>query len=226
MQNTRSTLYKCVVAHGIDTDDTEANIIKPTNISYWTFGDICGKRMNSCSARFGYEHKTGKVKYVRMAIDFSTVPPGTGDGDGYTSVPAVTIGTSWTADMTLAVGDYVANGDYHYKVTVSDGQAGATAPTHTESAVTHHGVRYKFWGVRATCTATRGGTGGDHIIEYDLTTTQGEVGGTGYNYIPVVTVAAPAGTPAEQAYAIAHVNLNTTQSINLPFGGFPGSALF
>ena len=64
-------------------------------------------------------------------------------------------------------------------------------------------------------------------MSYTLTTTQSEIGGTGYDYIPEVTVAAPTGTaPQVQAYAIAHVNLNTTQSINLPFGGFPGSALF
>jgi hypothetical protein len=161
-----------------------------------------------------------------MAIDFSTVPPDRGFGDGYSSAPVVTIGTPWTANMTIAVGDKVTNGDYHYNVTVSDGTAGTTAPTHTESAVTHDGVRYKFLGVKATCTAVLGGPGGDRVMTYTLTTTQSEIGGTGYDYIPVVTVAAPTGSPALTAEAIAHVNLNTTQSVNLPFGGFPGSALF
>ncbi len=60
-----------------------------------------------------------------------------------------------------------------------------------------------------------------------MTTTLSLVGGSGYNYIPVVTVGAPTGSGTQtQAYAGAYVNLNTTQSVDLPFGGFPGSALF
>ena len=228
MQNTRSTLYKCVVAHAIATTDTEANIIKPTNISYWTFGDICGKRLNSCATRFGFEGNSETVKSIRKQWDHTVNPPTNGAGDGYSSAPDVTVGTTWTANVELEVGDYIAYGNYHYQVTASDGQAGTTAPTHTSGEQAHDGVTYNFLGVRATATANLGvGGNSDKVVTYTLTTTLSLVGGSGYNYIPVVTVGAPTGSGTQtQAYAGANVNLNTTQSVDLPFGGFPGSALF
>ena len=228
MQNTRSTLYKCVVAHAIATTDTEANIIKPTNISYWTFGDICGKRLNSCATRFGFEGNSETVKSIRKQWDHTVTPPSNGKGDGYSSAPDVTVGTTWTANVELEVGDYIAYGNYHYQVTASDGQAGTTAPTHTSGEQAYDGVTYNCLGVRATATANLGvGGNSDKVVTYDLTTTLSLVGGSGYNYIPVVTVGAPTGSGTQtQAYAGANVNLNTTQSVDLPFGGFPGSALF
>ncbi len=228
MQNTRSTLYKCVVAHAIATTDTEVNIIKPTNISYWTFGDICGKRLNSCATRFGFEGNSETVKSIRKQWDHTVTPPSNGAGDGYSSAPDVTVGTTWTANVELEVGDYIAYGNYHYQVTASDGQAGTTAPTHTSGEQAYDGVTYNCLGVRATATANLGvGDNSDKVVTYDLTTTLSLVGGSGYNYIPVVTVGAPTGSGTQtQAYAGANVNLNTTQSVDLPFGGFPGSALF
>ena len=228
MQNTRSTLYKCVVAHAIATTDTEANIIKPTNISYWTFGDICGKRLNSCATRFGFEGNSETVKSIRKQWDHTVTPPSNGAGDGYSSAPDVTVGTTWTANVELEVGDYIAYGNYHYQVTASDGQAGTTPPTHTSAEQSYDGVTYNCLGVRATATANLGvGGNSDKVVTYDLTTTLSLVGGSGYNYIPVVTVGAPTGSGTQtQAYAGANVNLNTTQSVDLPFGGFPGSALF
>ena len=200
------------------------------NISYWTFGDICGKRLNSCATRFGFEGDSEIVKNIRMEWDTSVDPPKNGQGDGYASAPAVTVGTTWTANVELEVGDNIAYGDYHYRVTVSDGQAGTTAPTHTSgvAAPGGDGVTYKFLGVRATATANLGVSAkADKVVTYTMTTTQSLVGGSGYDYVPAVTVGAPDGDePRLQAYAGARVNLNTTQSVDLPFGGFPGSALF
>ena len=55
LQATRETLYKCITAHAVAATDDADDIIRPTNISYWEFGDVCGKRLNSCAIRFGHE---------------------------------------------------------------------------------------------------------------------------------------------------------------------------
>ena len=47
LQATRVTLYKCKTAHSIAVNDSGDDIIRPTNISYWEFGDVCGKRLTS-----------------------------------------------------------------------------------------------------------------------------------------------------------------------------------
>lgn len=54
IQNTRNTLYRCITAHSISTSDTIDDLIRPTNITYWELGDVCGKRLTSCKKRFGF----------------------------------------------------------------------------------------------------------------------------------------------------------------------------
>jgi len=90
IQGCRNTLYKCKVAHTILSTDSIDDLIKPTNISYWDFGDICGKRLSSCSKRFAHVANSGSVDVVH--IKTLTGAAGTGvlqQGSGYTSVPTV-----------------------------------------------------------------------------------------------------------------------------------------
>ena len=42
LQLTRRTLFRCIAAHSIATSDSVDDLIRPTNISYWKRGDICG----------------------------------------------------------------------------------------------------------------------------------------------------------------------------------------
>ena len=243
MQNTRKTLYKCITAHNIAEDDSEAEIIKPTNISYWEFGDICGKRMNSCAVRYGYEPSIGGIKSVTVALDAGADEPydwkvGVGAGYDINDPPTaanggVKIGPDWAQNTvyTTTVGDNnnAAYGNYHYVVT-SGGTAGATPPTHTGvgDEVEYNGtVTFKCLGLRAKYDAVV--TGGSGQIK---TYTQ-VVAGSGYSSgvdIDVTIVAPPdpaaIGNVRTTAQAKAEINVNTTRSVDVPFGGFPGSALY
>ena len=44
-QVTRTTLYRCITAHTILQVDSADDLILPTNISYWEFGDVCERRV-------------------------------------------------------------------------------------------------------------------------------------------------------------------------------------
>jgi len=239
MQNTRKTLYKCITAHNIAEDDSEAEIIKPTNISYWEFGDVCGKRMNSCAIRYGYEPFIGGIKSVTIALDGEDTNDWTaGVGAGYdASDPptaangGVKIGPDWAQSTayTTTVGDNnnAAYGNYHYVVT-SGGTAGATPPTHTGvgDEVEYNGtVTFKCLGLRAKYDAVV--TTASGIIKTYTEVTAGSGYSSGVDID--VTVAAPDGYPGtgkERAQAKAEIQMNTTRSVDLPFGGFPGSALY
>jgi lambda family phage minor tail protein L len=163
----RNTLYKCKVAHTIATSDSADALIKPTNITYWERGDICGKRLQSCADRFGFNPAQGKVISAAPVIQIST-----GNiriGSGYTSAPTVT---------------------------VSGGG-----------------------GSGAAITANLGtGANSDKVVSYTVTN-----GGSGYTSEPTLTVSGGGGTGA---YARANVSLLARNKKNLPFGGFPGAALY
>jgi len=243
MQNTRKTLYKCITEHSILTTDSEAEIIKPTNISYWEFGDICGKRMNSCAVRYGYEPFIGGIKSVTVALDAGADEPydwkvGVGAGYDINDPPTaanggVKIGPDWAQNTayTTTVGDNnnAAYGNYHYVVT-SGGTAGATPPTHSgvgDEVEYNNTVTFKCLGLRAKYDAVV--TGGSGQIK---TYTQ-VVAGSGYSSgVDIdVTIAAPPdpaaiGNVRTTAQAKAEINVNTTRSVDVPFGGFPGSALY
>ena len=242
MQNTRKTLYKCITEHSILTTDSEAEIIKPTNISYWEFGDVCGKRMNSCAIRYGYEPFIGGIKSVTIALDagsdINDWTAGVGAGYDASDPPTaanggVKIGPDWAQNTayTTTVGDNnnAAYGNYHYVVT-SGGTAGATPPTHSgvgDEVEYNNTVTFKCLGLRAKYDAVV--TGGSGQIK---TYTQ-VVAGSGYSSgVDIdVTIAAPPdpaaiGNVRTTAQAKAEINVNTTRSVDLPFGGFPGSALY
>lgn len=55
-------------------------------------------------------------------------------------------GQAWAADMTLEAGDTVVSGGNVYLVILSDGQAGSTAPTTTNSIEVLGGVSYMYIG--------------------------------------------------------------------------------
>ena len=164
VQATRLTLYKCKVAHTLSTSDSADDIVKPTNISYWEFGDICGKRLNSCAIRYGHEPNGRGVSKVSLTDVTTGVQM---QGSGYTSAPAISFtgggGSGATATATVSGGKVT-------KITV-------TAP------------------------------------------------GSGYTSNPTVVIN-NTGTNGSGATAFATVNTQGTRNVDLPFGGFPGAALY
>ena len=161
VQATRLTLYKCKVAHTLSTSDSADDIVKPTNISFWEFGDVCGKRLNSCAIRYGHEpHGTGIRKI--SVTDGNGIVMG---GSGYTSAPTVTI--------------------------TGGGGSGATA-----TASISGGAVFKV------------------VVNNP---------GTDYTSVPTIGFTGGGGSGAT---AIAYINTRYTRNVDLPFGGFPGAALY
>jgi len=161
VQATRVTLYKCTTAHSIATSDDADDIIKPTNISYWEFGDVCGKRLNSCAIRYGHEPALGKV--ARVKIDM--VNGVAGGGSGYSSATVAFSGGGAGVTTTAAA-----------NATVSGGKV-------AKVTLTNHGV--------------------------------------GYTTVPTVTISGD----GSGATATAELGRDT-RNVGLPFGGFPGAALY
>jgi len=157
LQLTRVTLYKCITAHSIAASDSVDDIIKPTNISFWEFGDVCGKRLNSCAIRYG--HNPAGTGVTSVIVDKAA--GAVGGGSGYSAVPAVTFS--------------------------GGGGSGAAA-----TAV----------------------IGGGKVTAINIT-----AHGTGYTSAPTVAVAG-------NATATAQINNRGTRNVSLPFGGFPGAALY
>ena len=166
IQGCRPTLYKCITAHSITTGDSIDDLVKPTNVSYWEFGDVCGKRLSSCAKRFGHVANSGSV----IAVHIKDVNGVLAQGDGYSSAPTVII-----ADPTS--------------------------------------------GTTATATAV---LTGDKVLKFTINEK-----GSGYDENPTVTIAAPTGSGTQvTALAEARVRFQATDNVNLPFGGFPGAALY
>ena len=88
---------------------------------------------------------TGKVTAISI----------TNPGNGYTSVPTVTIGSTWQANTNYPVGSQVFNGNNVYTV-MTAGTTTATPPTHTtgtsNAAIT--GIPFQYAGIKATGIAT------------------------------------------------------------------------
>lgn len=76
-------------------------------------------------------------------------------GNGYTSIPTITIGNAWKAGVEYAVNTQVFHGSNLYTVTVK-GTSTVTPPTHTTGASsgTVTGAVFTYAGIRATATAT------------------------------------------------------------------------
>ena len=109
LQATRVTLYKCITAHSLGETDAADDIIRPTNISYWEFGDVCGKRLTSCAKRYGHEPaNVGGNGVTNVIVNKSN--NAAGGGSGYSSAPTVvfnntgTNGSGATATATVAGG--------------------------------------------------------------------------------------------------------------------------
>ena len=137
-QATRRTLYRCKVAHTLTTSDALDDIIRPTNVSYWEFGDVCGKRLESCSIRYGHNPVTGTSLLALGPKVTGSV--NNGKGSGYSSAPTVTIGApdaglssdvQATATAILGTGAY-AGQIIRYSIT-NRGFGYTTAPTVTVS---------------------------------------------------------------------------------------------
>ena len=107
IQGCRPTLYKCITAHSITTGDSIDELIRPNNISYWEFGDVCGKRLNSCAVRFGHVD-TGSVDVIHVKMTNGVLVGGSGYTNG-TGLSLVSIaaptgaGTKVTATATCNV---------------------------------------------------------------------------------------------------------------------------
>lgn len=166
VQATRVTLYKCIVAHELATGDTADDIVKPTNISYWEFGDVCGKRLNSCAIRYGHEPGYQGVTSIATGGAMSG-GNSTSGGSGYTSAPTVTV------DLP------------------DSGTDRATAVATIESGK----VKYI------------------HVTHF----------GSGYTTKPNVTITGGSGSGAT---AVADIGIRKSRNVQLPFGGFPGAALY
>ena len=106
IQACRNTLYKCKVEHTILLGDSIEDLIKPINISYWEFGDICGKRLSSCSKRFAHVTNGGKLDVVHVKTYTGIPGVATGallGGVGYTSQPTITFTNTGTGGTGAAV---------------------------------------------------------------------------------------------------------------------------
>ena len=92
------------------------------------------------------------------------------EGDNYTSIPTVKIGTAWTASTALTLNSQVTNALKLYTVTTA-GTSGTVAPIHTSGAVTATGgtAVLTYAGVEATATAVR-------------------KFGSGYSSVPILTL--------------------------------------
>jgi len=168
LQATRVTLYKCITAHTVATSDDADDIIRPTNISYWEFGDVCGKRLNSCAIRYGHDPAGTGV----ASITVNKANTAAGGGSGYSSAPTVVFSSNNVAGQ-------------------SHGGSGAAA------------------------TAT---VSGGKVTKVTMTSF-----GTGYTSAPAISFTGGGGSGAA---ATAHINNRGTRNVALPFGGFPGAALY
>ncbi len=133
LQATRVTLYKCITAHNIATGDSGDDIIKPTNISYWEFGDVCGKRLNSCAIRYGH-NPSGTTGVASVILDMTTTGSGAtkktvSGGSGYSSVPAVSF--SGGGGSGAAATASISGGKVTFITVTNSGSGYTSAPTVT-----------------------------------------------------------------------------------------------
>jgi len=149
IQGCRNTLYKCTTAHTIMSGDAIDDLVKPTNISYWEFGDICGKRLSSCSKRFAHIANSGKVDIVHVKMVDGVLQ----GGAGYTGQPTITFtnhadetspaGSGAAATATISGGVItkfaVTNGgsNYSHNPTIAISGGGASTNAQAEARVKH-----------------------------------------------------------------------------------------
>ena len=135
-QATRRTLYRCKVAHTLTTADALDDIVRPTNVSYWEFGDVCGKRLESCSIRYG--HNPINAKTV-LSVGVQTINGVLQQGSGYTSAPTVTF--SGGGGSGAAATAHIAGGKVVRYTVTNRGSNYTSVPTVTVSGGGGSGAR-------------------------------------------------------------------------------------
>jgi hypothetical protein len=118
-------------------------------------------------------------------------------GSGYTSAPAITVGTLWTASTALTLNSQVYYANNLYTVTTAGTTHASTPPSHTTGAVANGTATLTWVGYPATARATLSVTS---IIRFDVVDP-----GLGYNAAPTINIgtqwtASTAVTIGQQIY--------------------------
>jgi len=118
-------------------------------------------------------------------------------GSGYTSAPAITVGTLWTASTALTLNSQVYYANNLYTVTTAGTTHASTPPSHTTGAVANGTATLTWVGYPATAKAILSVTS---IIRFDVTDP-----GLGYNAAPTINIgtqwtASTAVTIGQQIY--------------------------
>ncbi len=128
LQLTRRTLFRCIAAHSIATGDAVDDLIRPTNISYWKRGDICGKTLDSCKTRYGHRPESGGTL---ISVNPSLSTGGVYQvGSGYTSV---TVSVSGGGGSGAAVTGNIVGGQVTSYTITNNGSGYTSNPTITVS---------------------------------------------------------------------------------------------
>lgn len=209
IQNTRNTLYRCRTAHSISTSDTTENLIRPTNITYWELGDICGKRLTSCKKRYGFLgeditealEKDGIASVLPLFIEVE-IPNEYEVIDGV----VVQVGDGSIGDSGLA----------QPTVDVPEQQVGSGYTTATVSISSNTGA-----GAVINANIVNGG-----VVSYTVLSS-----GSSYKATDSIEVTGD-GTGAFARFNILKGGTEETRrelfdrNVELPFGGFPGAVLY
>jgi lambda family phage minor tail protein L len=134
-QATRRTLYKCKVSYTLNTVDSLDDIIRPTNISYWEFGDVCGKRLESCSKRYGHNPITGGSV---LSVGVQAINGVLQQGSGYTTA---TVSFSGGGGSGAAATAHIVGGKVVRYTVTSRGSGYTSAPTVTVSGTGGTGAK-------------------------------------------------------------------------------------
>lgn len=134
-------------------------------------------------------------------------------GLGYTSSPIVTIGTVWSAGLTVTRGQQVYYGNNLYTY-ATNGVTGSTAPTFTSGAQPDGTTTLNFSGIAAEAVASIS-NGGVNVI--NVTTT-----GSGYNAAPIITFTGGGGSGAS-ATAVWSTGVIESITVVNPGSGYTSS---
>lgn len=134
-------------------------------------------------------------------------------GSGYTSSPIVTIGTVWSAGLTVTRGQQVYYGNNLYTY-ATNGVTGSTAPTFTSGAQPDGTTTLNFSGIAAKAVSSIS-NGGVNVI--NVTTT-----GSGYNAAPIITLTGGGGSGAS-ATAVWSTGVIESITVVNPGSGYTSS---
>lgn len=121
----------------------------------------------------GYPATVRAVLSVTSIIRFDITDPGL----GYNSTPTINIGTQWTANTAVTIGQQIWYSDRLYTVASAGTTDASTVPSHLSGTVANGTATLTYAGKQATATSA---------IKY----------GAGYSSSPTVTVVGGAGTGA------------------------------